>query len=60
VHRRIRSDGSSFWFVMNRYTGRPATITKFKSRAAAETRRAQLQADFDRRAVKRFLSWSEK
>ena len=60
VRRRTRPDGSfDFWCVVNSYTGRPASKTKLKSKAAAEARRAKLQADFDRRAVRRFLSWGE-
>ena len=55
VCRRICSDGSDFWLVMNSYTRRPASKTKFQSLAEAEAQRAKLQADFDRRAMRRFL-----
>jgi hypothetical protein len=53
--RQICSDGSDFWLVMNSYTRRPASKTKFRSLAEAEAQRAKLQADFDRRAMRRFL-----
>jgi hypothetical protein len=55
VCRRICSDGSDFWLVMNSYTRRSASKTKFQSLAEAEAQRAKLQADFDRRAMRRFL-----
>jgi hypothetical protein len=53
-------DGSSFWYVINGHTRRLASKAKFKSRSAAEARRAQLQAKFERQGVLRFLSWGEK
>ena len=60
VRRGLRLDGSSFWYVIKCYTRRLASKAKFKSRSAAEARRAQLQAKFERQAVLRFLSWGEK
>jgi hypothetical protein len=60
VHQRVRPDGSSVWFVVNSETRRLATKTKFHSYAAAEARRAKLQAEFERQAVQRFLSWGQK
>lgn len=56
----LRLDGSSFWYVINCHTRRLASKAKFKSWSAAEARRAQLQAKFERQAVLRFLSWGEK
>jgi hypothetical protein len=39
---------------------RPSGIeNQVQEQSAAEVRRAKLQADFDRRAVRRFLSWGE-
>jgi len=60
VRRGLRFDGSSYWCVINCHTRRLASKAKFKSRSAAEARRAQLQAKFERQAVLRFLSWGEK
>ena len=48
VRRHTRGDDGSFeWYVLNSHTRRRA-IRTFKNSAAAEARRAQLQATFDR------------
>ena len=48
VRRHSRGDDGSFeWYVLNRHTRRRAS-KNFKNSAAAEARRAQLQATFDR------------
>ena len=48
VLRHTRADdGSSEWYVFNGHTRRRASGT-FKTRAAAEARRAKLQTNFDR------------
>jgi hypothetical protein len=65
AHEEILRTGSAwtvrpFWYVINCHTRRLASKAKFKSRSAAEARRAQLQAKFERQAVLRFLSWGEK
>ena len=48
VRRHTRGDDGSFeWYVLNRHTRRRAS-KNFENSAAAEARRAQLQATFDR------------
>ena len=48
VRRHTRgADGSFEWYVLNRHTRRRAS-KNFENSAAAEARRAQLQATFDR------------
>jgi hypothetical protein len=46
VRRRIGVDGSFEWYVLNGHTRRPVKGT-YKTRAAAEVRRARLQAKHD-------------
>jgi hypothetical protein len=46
VRRHTREGGSSEWYVLNGHTRRAVKGT-FKTRAAAEARRAKLQAKHD-------------